>query len=263
MRGTSAKSLDVVLGIVRASADVSGVELFSVVATLDANPALRRVLSDPSTEAAAKVALVQQLFAGKVTSGTVSAIEGAVSGRWAGPRDLADGLETAGVAALVAAADRAGSLDAVESELFEVSQVVHSNADLRAVVGDRSASTAGKSALVADVFAGKINDITLSLVQQAVVARTGSFEKVLDRFATQVASSRRRLVALAHVAYHLDETERTRLASALEAKYGAPVQLNIVVDPSVVGGINVSVGDEVVDATMSTRLEAARRQLAG
>jgi len=71
------------------------------------------------------------------------------------------------------------------------------------------------------------------------------------------------LLAEVRVAYELSDSEQTRLAQALGKKYGRDVHLNIVVDPSVVGGIAVSVGDEVVDGTMSTRLEVARRRLAG
>ncbi|MGB9012903.1 MAG: F0F1 ATP synthase subunit delta, partial [Aeromicrobium sp.] len=74
---------------------------------------------------------------------------------------------------------------------------------------------------------------------------------------------RNRLLAEVRVAYELADAEKERLAAALTTKYGRDVHLNIVVDTSIVGGISVSVGDEIVDGTMSTRLEAARRQLAG
>ena len=65
------------------------------------------------------------------------------------------------------------------------------------------------------------------------------------------------------VAAELGETEKTRLAAALGKKYGRDVHLNIVIDPSIVGGISVAIEDEIVDGSMATRLEVARRRLAG
>ena len=61
----------------------------------------------------------------------------------------------------------------------------------------------------------------------------------------------------------LDESERERLTAALPEQYGRPVHLNVVVDPDVIGGIRVEIGDDVIDGTISTRLDAARRKLAG
>jgi F-type H+-transporting ATPase subunit delta len=108
-----------------------------------------------------------------------------------------------------------------------------------------------------------VSSTTLALASQAAVARTGSFERVLTAFGVVAAERRSRLLAEVRVATELDDSEKTRLGAALAKKYGRDVHLNVVVDPSIVGGIAVSVGDEVVDGTMSTRLEVARRRLAG
>jgi F-type H+-transporting ATPase subunit delta len=167
------------------------------------------------------------------------------------------------VTALVAAADSAGELDALETELFEVGRFVRSDAELRQVVSDRGLSAAGKSELFTTLLGGRVTGTTLALASQAAAARTGSFEKVLAAFGVTAAARRSRLLAEVRVAAELGETEKTRLAAALGKKYGRDVHLNIVIDPSIVGGIAVSVGDEIVDGSMSTRLEVARRRLAG
>jgi F-type H+-transporting ATPase subunit delta len=266
MRGMSARSLEGVLESVDAAQSVSGElgpQLFGVVDVLDANPALRRVLTDPSTESEAKAALAARILGSAVESATVDVVKDAVSRRWNAGRDLSDALETAGVAALVAHADTAGRLDALETELFEVGRVVTGDAELRGVIADRSVPAEAKATLLDRLLVGKVSDETSALSKQAAKARTGSFEKVIATFGDVAARRRDRLVALVRVAYELGEAERDRLASALATKYGRAVHLNIVVDPAVVGGIVVSVGDEVIDATMSSRLEAARRQLAG
>ncbi|MCW2832004.1 MAG: synthase subunit delta [Aeromicrobium sp.] len=266
MRGISAKSLAAVLDAASASAGSSselGAELFSTVAVLDGAPALRRVLTDPSTEDDAKAGLARQVFGGKVGADTLAVIEAAVRGRWGSSRDLTDGLETAGVTAQVAAADSAGDLDALETELFEVGRLVRSDAELRQVISDRALPAAAKGALLASLLSGKVTDATLALATQAASARTASFEKVLATFGETAAARRSRLLAEVRVAYELGDAEKTRLGQALGKKYGRDVHLNIVVDPSILGGISVSVGDEVVDGSMSTRLEVARRRLAG
>lgn len=267
MRGSSATSLNETLAAVAAvdgsSAAEVGAELFAAVEALDGAVAARRVLTDPSIDPAGKRQLVAGIFGGKVGAATASVLDAAVSGRWAAGRDLTDGLEIAGVAAFTRAADQAGAGDVLENELFEAGQIIHDAAELRQTVSDRSIPAAAKASLLNDVFGAKVSAATLALLTQAAVARTGSFEKVLDAFSRQVASREQRLVAVARVAYELDDAERQRLADVLSRRYGQAIQLNTVVDPSVIGGIAVSVGDEVVDATMSTRLEAARRRIAG
>ena len=266
MRGISARSQDGVLAAVDAAQDSSGelgTQLFGIVTLLDATPALRRVLTDPSTEAEAKQGLASTVLGDKVSADAVEVVREAVGRRWNAGRDLSDALETAGVAALVAQADAAGELETLETELFEVSRTVIGAGDLRGAVSDRSYSAQAKAELLGRLFEGKVLSQTLALLKQAAVGRIGSFEKSLTAFGEIAARRRKRLVALVRVAYELSDDERTRLASALAGKYGSDVHLNIVVDPAVVGGIAVSVDGEVVDGTMSSRLEAARRQLAG
>ncbi|MET1133582.1 MAG: F0F1 ATP synthase subunit delta [Aeromicrobium sp.] len=267
MRGSSAKSLDATLAAVTAvpgaSAAQVGAELFGVVEALDSAVAARRVLTDPSIEAEGKRTLAAGIFGGKVSPDTLAVLNAAVGGRWAAGRDLTDGLEIAGVAAFTRAADEAGRGDELENELFEAGRVIHEAPELRQVVSDRSVPVEAKKTLLQDVFGGKVSASTLALLAQAAVGRTGSFERVLQAFSRQVAEREGRLVAVARVAYDLDDAERQRLTDALSRRYGRSIQLNTVVDPSVIGGIAVAVGDEVVDATMSTRLEAARRRIAG
>jgi F-type H+-transporting ATPase subunit delta len=86
---------------------------------------------------------------------------------------------------------------------------------------------------------------------------------VLHRFADEVAARRDRVLAEVRSSYELGDSERDRLAQALAARYGRDVQLNVIVDPSIIGGLRVVVGDEVIDGTVATRLEDVRRRLAG
>ena len=81
-----------------------------------------------------------------------------------------------------------------------------------------------------------------------------------ERTAAQVQGES---VATVHVARALADADQQRLASALAAQYGRPVHLNIVIDPQVLGGLRVEIGDDVIDGTVVSRLDDARRKIAG
>ncbi|HUS22662.1 MAG TPA: F0F1 ATP synthase subunit delta [Aeromicrobium sp.] len=265
-RGVSATSLAAVLTVVESiEGDLAAVgdELFSVAAALDATPAVRRILTDPSTEADARSGVASSVLGGKVSAETLSVIDAAARGRWTGGRALSHAVEVAGLAAHVAAADRAGSLDTVETELFEAQRLIDGERELRATLSDRTLPADHKATLVDTIFGDKVAAGTLALLRQAAACRTGSFDAVLARFADQVAGRRSRTLAEVRSATALSDAEVERLAAALSAKYGRTVHLNTIVDPAIIGGLKVSIGDDVIDGTIVGRLEDARRQLAG
>ena len=185
------------------------------------------------------------------------------SSRWASGRDLSDAIELAGLAAHVAAADKDGSLDTLEDELFEGQRIIDESHELRGVLADRSIPAEHKSTLLDSIFGKKVSKAALALLKQAAATRTGSFDAVLARFADEVAARRQRVLAEVRSAYELGKAESKRLAEALSATYGQEVHLNVIVDPAIVGGLRVSIGDDVIDGTVAGRLEDARRQLAG
>jgi F-type H+-transporting ATPase subunit delta len=266
VRGASAQSLSSVLNAVdesRGDLGTVGDELFAVAGALDATAAVRRMLTDPATESEAASGLAGKVFGGKVDAATLAIIDIAARGRWSRGRDLSDALELAGVAAHVAAADRANSLDAMEKELFDSQQLIDGERELRGVLSDRTIAADRKAELVQTVFGGKVQVATLALLKQAAAARTGTFDKVLAGFGEAVAQRRERTLAVVRTAYPLDDAELERLGAALAKKYGTTVHLNTIVDPTIVGGLKVSIGDDVIDGTISGRIEDARRQLAG
>lgn len=266
MRGLSAKSLVGVLAAVEAAkgdAYVVGNELFDVVGILDMSPQLRRILADPAIEAQAQDGLARSVFGDKISEGALSTVIAAASARWSSGRDMSDALETAGVLAHVIAADKAGSLDTLEDQLFGFGQVVDSDPELRRVITDRTIDAGSKNTLIGRLLDGKVSASVEALAKQAATARTGSFEKRLATFTELAATRRNRILAVVRVAYELGDAEKARLTSALTAKYGRDVHINIIVDTDVVGGISVAVGDQIVDGTVSSRLEDARRRIAG
>ena len=156
-----------------------------------------------------------------------------------------------------------GELDAVEDQLFEAQRIIDGERDLRSVLLDRTIPADRKRTLIDSIFGGKVVGATLALLKQAAATRTGSFDTVLEHFADEVAARRNRTLAEVRTATPLDDAQAGSLRSALSAKYGKEVHLNTIIDPSVVGGLKVTIGDDVIDGTIAGRLEDARRQLIG
>ncbi|MGZ4428073.1 MAG: F0F1 ATP synthase subunit delta [Nocardioidaceae bacterium] len=267
MQAGSAKSMAAVLEktdeVLRSDADAGqvGSELFAFVLNLDHGHGLRRALTEPAVPAEAKRRLVHALVEGKVSAAAVDVIDVAVSNRWSQGRDLADALEQASVTAHVTKADRAGQLDALEDNLFRFSRIAEGNSGLREVLSDREMPLEGKRALLHRLLDGKVDETTTALLAQAVAARHRSLTGVLDTYQKVAARRRDRVVATVWVAAPIDEQQRERLAGALSREFDRPVHVNIVIEPSVLGGVRVAIGDEVIDSTIETRLKQAQRLL--
>jgi F-type H+-transporting ATPase subunit delta len=239
-------------------------DLFAVVDLLDHEVSLRRVLSDASRRADARAQLASSLLAGRVGAQALDVVTAAVRSRWSRPRDLVDTIEELAVEAVAASAQRSGVLDDVEDELFRFGRLVAGDPALRAALTDPALPDERKEGLVDALLSGRAASATVRLVRRAATEQRGhGFEATLDRFAAIAAGRRERLVASVRVAVALNADQRERLRSALARTYGREVHLNVEVDPSVVGGVEVRIGDEVVDGTIAARLDDARRRLAG
>ena len=103
----------------------------------------------------------------------------------------------------------------------------------------------------------------MRLAKQSTTGSHRTVTVAVDEYQKLAARHRRRLVALVTVARQLDDGQAQRLADALSSQYDRPVHLNTLVDPDVIGGIRVEIGDDVIDGTVASRLDDARRRLAG
>ncbi|WP_020575220.1 F0F1 ATP synthase subunit delta [Actinopolymorpha alba] len=241
-----------------------GGELFAVTSLLDGQPSLRRALTDPARTPDERAGLVASLLRQHVSQAGVDLVSSAVSAQWSRVRDLVDALEYLGVLTSVRAAEEAGSLDDLEDQLFRFARLVQGDVALARALTDRTIASSRRAELARTLLQGKAAEVTVRLVEQAVVAPRGlSFTEALDTYAKVAAEWRRRLVATVYTAVALGDAERARLAQALRRQYGHDVHLNILVDPGVIGGVRVELGDEVVDGTIASRLDEARRRLAG
>ncbi|WP_051706040.1 F0F1 ATP synthase subunit delta [Nocardioides aequoreus] len=265
LRGASADALDALTshvdGVGGADAARTGDDLFAVAGLLRSEPALRRVATDVSTEGSAKAGLLRSVLEGKVSETALGIVTDAVQRRWTRPRDLADALEHLGVIAVVRSSDDdAGRL---ADELFAVRRLVDGDGELRSALGDPARSAADKGALLEQLLSGRTLDATRRLARQALAGSYRNVSLALEAFERVAASVRDQRVATVRVAQPLADGERDRLQSALSRSYGRQVHLDVVVDPEVLGGMRVEIGDDVIDGTVSARLDEARRKLAG
>ncbi|MCQ4080413.1 F0F1 ATP synthase subunit delta [Streptomyces sp. RB6PN25] len=239
-------------------------ELAAVTALLDREVSLRRILTDPAQPGDAKADLVQRLLAGQVGGETLDLVSGMVRSRWSASRDLVDAVEELASLAEIIGAERSGALDDVEDELFRTARIVASAPDLRAALTDSRAGGPAKAELVRTLLSGRAHPVSVRLVTRLVTLPRGrSLEAGLDALSKLAAARRGRVVAVVTSAIPLSDRQKQRLGAALAKLYGRPVHLNLDVDPEVLGGISVRVGDEVIDGTVAGRLEEATRRLAG
>jgi F-type H+-transporting ATPase subunit delta len=101
------------------------------------------------------------------------------------------------------------------------------------------------------------------LAERAIDGRGRSFAASMRAYQVAAAARRNASIATVRVAADLTEEERTRLSDLLGRQYGREIQLNVIVDPSVVGGVRIDIGDEVIDGTIAARLDEARRRISG
>ena len=239
-------------------------ELAAVTALLDREVSLRRVLTDPAQAAEAKAELAQRLLGTQVSGPAADLVAGMVRSRWSQSRDLVDALEELADTADLTAAQKAGTLDDVEDELFRFGRIVFGSTELRAALTDRSASAEAKSGLLRRLLGGRANAVTERLVIRLVTAPRGrSLEAGLESLSKLAAERRERMVAVVTSAVPLSDRQKQRLGAALAKVYGRQMHLNLDVDPEVVGGIRVQVGDEVINGSIADRIEDAGRRLAG
>jgi F-type H+-transporting ATPase subunit delta len=239
-------------------------ELFSVAALLVGELQLRTTLADSGQPSAVREGLVREIFGGRVSDLTVEVLVMVVERRWSTDLDLVLSLELLADQAAFTVAEADGTLDATEEELFRFGRAVDSSPDLQMALTAPSQSAATKAAIVRDLLAGRATSATDQILQYAVGHLHGRrIDAVVDDLCDLAARQRERVVAEVRVAAPLDEDQALRLAHILTRLKGRTVRLNVAVDPSVLGGAHVKIGDEVIDGTIATRLEQARRAVLG
>jgi F-type H+-transporting ATPase subunit delta len=155
-----------------------------------------------------------------------------------------------------------GDLAAVEDELFQFSQAIEANDDLRSALTDVNSPVAARQQIVEDLLRHKASPATLAVVSMVVGAgRAADLPAISRALLDRAAAARNHAVAEVRSAVLLTNDQRKRLADALKQSTGKDVEVKVVIDPSVLGGIVTQIGDTVIDGSVRHRLNQVRESL--
>lgn len=247
-----------------AAADLKfATELFAISATLAESSQLRGILSDPSADLEAKNKLASAIFAKSVSKSTLEFVNVLFGYRWSSGRDLVESIELLAIHAAASVAAKAKRLDSVEAEIFAFRNAVDSNSDLQFALANKMASAESKSALVATLLKKSVTDEANLLIQNAVVgAGNRRVSRVLELFGKQVSAFAERLVATVTVAAPISKAQVEKLEKTLSDRYQHPIRVNLEVKPELIGGVRVQLAGDIIDGSLSNRLQKAKLQLA-
>jgi len=239
-------------------------DLASVAKLLTRESVLTRHLADPADDPTPKLGLLETLLEGKVGDTSLEVLKAAVSGRWSSDANLVDAVEHVARLALLVRAEREEVAGDVEEQLFRFSRILDTQPGLATLLSDYSAPAEGRVKLLRDVLdsGSGVNATTVQLLSQTVELLRGerADDAVLD-LAELAVARRGEVVAHVSAAADLSDAQRTRLTEVLTRIYGHPVSLQLHINPELLGGLNIAVGDEVIDGTLSSKLAAAEMKL--
>ncbi|MGB5953444.1 MAG: F0F1 ATP synthase subunit delta [Ornithinimicrobium sp.] len=239
-----------------------GEDLLAVSGVIGGSAVLRRAVADPSREGKDRAGLINRLFAGRVTDAAQEVARTVASQRWARDAHVPQALEELAVEAFLANAQSHDRLGQVEDELFRFNRIVSATPDLQAAMSDRRAQKSAKGDLVKKLIGDKVAPETLRLASHAVATPTLRFDRAIASYLDIAADRQSQVTAIVTSATELSSEQRERMAAALAKQAGRDVNINVVIDPDVLGGVRVEMADEVIEGTISNRLAAARRHVA-
>ncbi len=237
-------------------------ELGSVAQLLTTEVLLRKHFAERTDDPAPKLALVDALLGKKLSAPALDLIRTAVAERWSVTRDLPEVLAKSAHLAVLIDAEREGQIENVEDELFRFGRSLDAYPKLATLLSDTETPVEGRLGLLDDVLAGKASDYTARLLRQALrLQRRENFDVVVPELAELAAARRGESVAHVTASTPLSDAQRDRLAGVLSQIYGRNMSIQLEIDPTVLGGLEITIGDEVVDGTIASRLASAASKL--
>ena len=240
-----------------------GNELFTITKVLDDSIQLERALTDPSRPVADKVVVLKELLGDNAHPMTMEIMTDLVSRRWSRARDIANAVEDFGVDAMMYYADATDATLQVSIELSELHSALLNLPVVRAKLYDYQATSEARVKLFREVFSGKtLNKVTMRLAEHATcnLRRRRYLETIqwlINKFSRHMGES----MVTVTTATPLKKEQIERLVEVYSAKVGRQVHINSVVDPTVLGGMRIQVGDEVTDNTVVAQLQNLHRKV--
>lgn len=236
-------------------------ELFAVVDLLEQRPTLERSLTQPSASSTERSELAKRVFGPHIGQRALDIVCSVVASSIHDPRELPEVVERRSVEGLLLEAHRSGELEQVVAELHAFARLVETNRGLSDALRNRGIPVVHRQALVSKLIDGKVRPISAQLLRRAASGRDRTLARSVAGYLDLAAALAQRHSAHVTVAKPLDAQRTERLRRALEARAGGPVFLQIDVDPAVLGGIDVRIGENIIESTLAGRLHHARRLL--
>ena len=240
-----------------------GNELFTITKVLDDSIQLERALTDPSRPVADKVAVLTELLGDNVHPMTMEIMTDLVSRHWSRARDIANAVEDFGVDAMMYYADATGATLQVSVELSELHSALLNLPVVRAKLYDYQATSEARVKLFREVFSGKtLNKVTMRLAEHATCnLRRRRYLETIQWMINKLSRHMGESMVTVTTATPLKKEQIERLVEVYSAKVGRQVHINSVVDPTVLGGMRIQVGDEVTDNTVVAQLQNLHRRV--
>jgi F-type H+-transporting ATPase subunit delta len=155
-----------------------------------------------------------------------------------------------------------GELDRVEDELYRFGKLLESNHELKQALSDQSIDRVQRAKILDELLADRVSEHTLGLLSFVVEQGRGrQLPQILERLSALAAEARESVVAEVRSVIPLDKKQRDELAKALSKATGKNVEVKVLVDPSVIGGVVAKIGETVIDGTVRRRLEQLKEQV--
>jgi len=236
-------------------------DLNQVLRTLQDNPALARALTDPAVAAGAKQAVINQVFP-SIHEAAKDALNQAWTMSWQSTRALLRWVESTGVKAAWTWAQDLGILGKSIDEVFAFGQMVYRDHELRGTLTDRRVDVEKRQQLAKTLFSPTMSEPSVEVAMATVASRRGTIDDAVNDFLQLGADLAGGKLAMVTVAKPMPDEQKNRLGAVLQARLGGKIIVEEIVDPSVLGGVRVECGAQVIDSTMAARLETARRDFA-
>jgi ATP synthase F0 subunit b/ATP synthase F1 delta subunit len=237
-------------------------DLASVVKLLRREVRLTRHLGDPSLDSAHKVQLAERLLSGKVSDSALDILRSAVSQRWSSTSDLTRGIQHVARLALLVRAERDDQIEEVEDELFRFSRILDSEPRLITLLSEYTTPVDGRISLLNSVLSRRASKNAADLLRQTIELLHGErADEAVRELANLAVSRRGEVVAHVSAAAELSDAQYDRLTELLTRIYGHPVSLQLAVNPALLGGLTIAVGDEVIDGSLASKLASAKTHL--
>ena len=217
----------------------TGTEIFDVVDVLDGDRGLRVAVAEASAPAEQRSGLVKAQV-------------------WSTPREMRQGLVALGRRALLRSAEQQGQLAQVEDELFRLSRILEGQTQLTQLLSDKTTTVAAKRQLLASVLYGKVSAVTEALALQVVGRPDSNLIDDIANLSALAAELQGKTVAHVIAAVALSTPQEQALAAKLGRIYGREISIHSEVDTSLLGGVVIRVGDEVIDGSTAGKLERLR-----